>query len=336
MSELVVIEKATALQLFVVKDAIDPVLKRIREEIDEFKPDVSTAKGREAIASMAYKIARSKTYLDGIGKELSEAQSEIPKKIDATRKDIRLTLDRWKEEVRAPLNQWEENEEKRKRRHENNISVLKSYTFLTSDKSPDYLRSKLAEIPDEIPQGSCEEYHDQYVVANEAARAHLQSVLIAAEKREADAAALKEIKAKLAEEQRLRKEAEEAEAKAKAERDKAEQEAADAEALRHREAELAERARLLEKKAAEEREAKLRDEANRAKLAKEESDRRAAETEKRLRDEAKLLETRRDHIFSEIYVVTKKYCQNDLLHRELIKRLMDNEVPYMKLVLDKP
>ncbi len=33
-------------------------------------PDIDTRKGRKAIASLAAKVARSKTYLDGLGKDL--------------------------------------------------------------------------------------------------------------------------------------------------------------------------------------------------------------------------------------------------------------------------
>lgn len=56
--------KETALQVYSAANGLDPFLAKIREEIDSFVPDVSTRKGREAIASIAYKVARSKTALD--------------------------------------------------------------------------------------------------------------------------------------------------------------------------------------------------------------------------------------------------------------------------------
>jgi len=62
--------KETALQVFQAANGLDPYLQQIRAEIDAFVPDVSTKKGRDAIASIAHKVARSKTALDNVGKEL--------------------------------------------------------------------------------------------------------------------------------------------------------------------------------------------------------------------------------------------------------------------------
>ena len=78
--------KETALQVYSAANGLDPFLAKIREEIDGFTPDVTTRKGREVIASIAYKVARSKTALDNVGKELVAELKEVPKKIDAERK----------------------------------------------------------------------------------------------------------------------------------------------------------------------------------------------------------------------------------------------------------
>lgn len=89
--------KETALQVFQAPNGLEPYLQKIRDEIDAFMPDVSTRKGREAIASIAYKVARSKTALDTVGKDLVADLKEIPKKIDAERKRMRDILDAWQE-----------------------------------------------------------------------------------------------------------------------------------------------------------------------------------------------------------------------------------------------
>ncbi|OCS62006.1 hypothetical protein BBZ50_02590 [Escherichia coli] len=52
-----------------------------------FVPDITTAKGRKEIASLAYKVAQTKTYLDGLGKDLVAELKEIPKLIDANRNE---------------------------------------------------------------------------------------------------------------------------------------------------------------------------------------------------------------------------------------------------------
>lgn len=99
--------KESAMVVFTSEDAIDPYLAHIRAEIDAFVPDLTTKKGRDAIASMAYKVSQSKSALEAVGKELADEAKEIPKKIDATRKHVKDTLDSWRDEVRKPLDDWQ-------------------------------------------------------------------------------------------------------------------------------------------------------------------------------------------------------------------------------------
>lgn len=73
-----------------------------------FVPDITTAKGRKEIASLAYKVAQTKTYLDGLGKDLVAELKEIPKLIDANRKTVRDRLDELKAKARQPLTDYEE------------------------------------------------------------------------------------------------------------------------------------------------------------------------------------------------------------------------------------
>lgn len=80
----------------------------MRELIDSFEPDVSTAAGRKEVAGFAYKIARTKMAIDGVGKDLTAKAKEEIRKVDAARKTARDTLDKWKDEVRAPLTAYEQ------------------------------------------------------------------------------------------------------------------------------------------------------------------------------------------------------------------------------------
>lgn len=102
-TELVTIEKANVLTVFTTEKGLDPLLAKVRNEIDSFVPDVTTKKGRDEIASIAFKVAQTKTYLDKAGKELVDELKQQPKMVDAERKRMRDLLDAWKDEVRAPL-----------------------------------------------------------------------------------------------------------------------------------------------------------------------------------------------------------------------------------------
>lgn len=107
MNELITIEQPKALAVFTTPDGLKPILDEIANTARALVPDVTTAKGRKEIASVAYKIAQSKTYIDGVGKDLVAEMKELPKKVDASRKEAREFLDALKDEIRAPLDAWE-------------------------------------------------------------------------------------------------------------------------------------------------------------------------------------------------------------------------------------
>lgn len=105
--ELVVIEKKNAMAVFTNNDQLDPLIEAIEKEARSLVPDVTTKKGRDAIASMAHKVARSKTYIDNAGKDLVAELKALPKQIDESRRVVRERLDALKDEVRRPLTEWE-------------------------------------------------------------------------------------------------------------------------------------------------------------------------------------------------------------------------------------
>ncbi|MEB6136155.1 hypothetical protein [Klebsiella pneumoniae] len=105
--DLVVIEKKNAMAVFTNNDQLDPLIELIEKEARSLVPDVTTKKGRDAIASMAHKVARSKTYIDNAGKDLVAELKALPKQIDESRRVARERLDALKDEVRRPLTEWE-------------------------------------------------------------------------------------------------------------------------------------------------------------------------------------------------------------------------------------
>jgi len=263
-TQLVTIPKANALEIFTTPAMIDPILARIRQQIDEFKPDLSTASGRKAIASIAYKVAQSKTYLDGVGKELVAAQKEIPNKIDASRKRIRDTLDAWKDEVRKPLTDWEAAEEARVNRIKADLAELQGTIDDRQERSCEAIRDRLSEVKAEaITEDRWNEYTGAAAELKDKAIAALETALVAAEKREAEAAELARLRAEAAERER-------AEREAQAKRDAEERERRAAEA-----AAAAERAKAEGAARAAQEEATRKDREHKAAL--EAAERRAVE-----------------------------------------------------------
>jgi len=283
------VPEGRALAFFTTPKAVDPVLAAIRKEIDAFEGDVSTAKGRKEIASMAHKISQSKSYLESVGKDLAAAQKEIPKKIDAARKTIRDTLDAWRDEVRAPLTEWEEAEDRRIAQHREAIDNLINAGQPPADMPSAMLRIGL-EAVDAVEVGpACEEFIGEYASAKDVARDRLTAAIAAAEKREAEQAELARLRQEAAErearerDERIAREAAE-QARLKAER-KASEDIARREAAARAEKEA------IEAKASAEREEAARRERDAALKAEEE--RLAAERrETELRRQAEEAEER--------------------------------------------
>ncbi len=116
-NELVVIEQATALDLFTAPEKVNQMLAHIKtlaeEEQKELDGDLSVAKNRKAFASLAYKVTQTKTAIDKAGKLVVDDLKELPKKVDAARKLFRDELDSLSDGIRKPLTDWEEQEKAR-------------------------------------------------------------------------------------------------------------------------------------------------------------------------------------------------------------------------------
>lgn len=301
--------KETALQVYSAEAGLDPYLAKIKQEIDSFKPDVTTKKGRDAIASIAHKVSRSKTALDNIGKELVAELKDVPKKIDAERKRMRDLLDMWKEDVRAPLTAWEEAEEARKERHKTGIELIQQ-AAVTHDFSASTLRITMASIDATSIDATWEEFEAEAHRAKSKTIESLKSAIAEREKYEAEQAELAKLRIEAAareqkeREERIAREAmertqREADEKATAEREAAIKREADAKAAsERRELELklqAERAER-EKVEAQQREANAKADAERkAADAVAEEKRRVAAQEASEAAEAKRRESDKAH-----------------------------------------
>ncbi|QXO64412.1 cell envelope biogenesis protein TolA [Morganella morganii] len=253
-NELVVIEPATALDLFTAPDKVQVLLSGIREkalaEQALLDTDLSKAKNRDAIKSLAYKVTQSKTYIDKAGKAVVDELKELPKKVDASRKQCRDELVALSEEIRHPVTAWEDAEKARvaaeelvkqiERDHEEALQMNELHDLRKAEEE-----RKRIEHENEIKRQAAEqariEAEQKAQRDREAAELKAKQEREAAElktRQEVEAAAKREREAREAQE---RAEREKQEAIAKAEREKL----AAVEAER-RKAEEAERARLAE------------------------------------------------------------------------------------------
>lgn len=247
---LIVVAKTTAMDVFTKSESLDPLLAQITEKAKSLVPDTSTAKGRKEIASIAYQVARTKTYLDSLGKELVDDLKEIPKKIDASRKKTRDYLDALASEVRKPLDDWEADQER--------IAAEKK----AADEAA--ALAKQIESDHEIGILLNNEFDRQLAerIAKEAEAKRMHEERIAKEAKEAaEAKAAKDIADALQREKEAKEAAERSEQARKDSESRLAQERIDADKRAEQQRILAEQSAALEKKLAEEREENARKQA---------------------------------------------------------------------------
>ncbi|WP_262266777.1 coiled-coil domain-containing protein [Klebsiella variicola] len=267
--DLVVIEKKNAMAVFTNNDQLDPLIEAIEKEARSLVPDVTTKKGRDAIASMAHKVARSKTYIDNAGKDLVAELKALPKQIDESRRVVRERLDALKDEVRRPLTEWEAEQERIKA--EEAMNALHAEALAMNE---DFDRQLAARI---------ESDHEMALLMNDAFDREQAEKKAEAERQ------------RIAREEEIKRLAEE---KAKREAAEQAQREIDAAAAREREAilakERAERERIEAQQRAEREQREAAERAEREKQAAVEAERRKAQEEAdRIRREAEQREQAR-------------------------------------------
>lgn len=95
------------------KEGFGSVYTKIEKEIAETPVDMTTQKGRDAIRSLAYKIAQTRTGLDDLGKTSTAGLTDVVKAVNEERAEMNETLKKMQADVRAPLTAWEEKEKRR-------------------------------------------------------------------------------------------------------------------------------------------------------------------------------------------------------------------------------
>lgn len=352
MNALVTVETLTPAVVF-APGGVESIISKLEADVRGMATDISTESGRKAVASLAYKVARSKTALDEMGKDLVSDLKAQSGKIDAERRVIRERLDALRDEVRKPLDDFENAEKDRIAGHETAIAeIVRIGTIDQTDPRSTFVQDRLTELAKLGPR-DWQEFAKRAEVATSDTSARLSLALLAAKKREAEQAELERFrqaeivrdreerdakiaaeaaeKARVEAEAKAKREAEVIAAKEKAERQRAEQEKADAIA-RAEKAEADRKAATVkaEKDAREAAEAAERKrlvavEQERARVA-EEKKRADTETSKREADK-----THRKRINSEILETLVGLGLNTQQGVAVIMAIVKGEVPHTKI-----
>ncbi|HEL9864127.1 TPA: hypothetical protein U0R43_002280 [Klebsiella pneumoniae] len=315
MTDLAIIEIAPDMAPAIyVENGLDSFLEKIRAGVNEV-PDLSTAKGRARIASLAAQVSRSKTAVEKPGRDYLKRLKEQPKVVEAELRRFVTECDQLRDEVRRPLTEWEDAEKARTEALQQRLVDLRALADVI-DTAGNYLPSadiqaRILEAKSVVLDDSWQERAAEAGVAKDSTIQQLEASLVIAQKREHEAAELDRLrkeaeeKARLEREENIRREAAEqakrdAEEKAQAEIDaaarresearaateRAEREKIEAQQKAEREAKAAAEKAEQEKNAAIAAERRRHEEAESARLAEqkriaEEEARRAAHKEHR-------------------------------------------------------
>jgi len=241
VNELILFEKKVATRkeienLFSQENGLKPILKTIEEMAYNFSYDLDTKEGREKIASQAYAVSRTKTFLDNVGKELTSEWRDKTAKVNSGRNEVKKFLDDLKDNIRKPLTELEEKEKAEKERKEQTVKnlemVLLKYHPMSEVEAMNEAFNKVKLVP--VEDGNWgEEFEYKIHKAKSEALAHLEDCITKRKTHDAEQAELKKLreaeekrKAEEAEQERIKEAAEkarrEAEEKAKIEKEQAE------------------------------------------------------------------------------------------------------------------
>lgn len=261
-------EETKSLALIVVGDAsitpaqmfqpgaMDSILERIKAEVRAIDTDISTPEGRKHIAALAYKVARTKTFIDEQRLKLVADEKKRLGIIDSEGRKMRDELDALKEEVRKPLTDWEQAEFQRTASHEHRISGMLKMVGVKHN-SIDTVQFETDNL-DSLWNHNFQEFTKRASQAHDAASLHLESERKRITTEVADRAERARLKAEADEKARLAREAEVAEtARKEAEAKAREREEEQARIAKQREDELLRVA--AEEKAEQARAAKKRE-----------------------------------------------------------------------------
>ncbi|MCF5179601.1 hypothetical protein GIV96_11005 [Pseudomonas syringae] len=317
-----------------VTGGLNQFLQAVTAEVTAEVPDLTTAKGRARIASLANKVSKSKKAVEDPGRDYLKRLKEMPKVVETELREFVNSMNALRDATRKPLTDWEEANDKRIDAHNDGIQRIKNLAVFAETPSAATVAQVIAELELVEINDSWEEFLPEAAQAKDRSLATLRNLLADRTKHEAELAEIAKFNAEKAErEQKERddeiarqaverakresdqKAQEEREAAAKREQeliDQAEQAKRDAEQSK-RDADAAAENQALQLKLAAEREERQKLQAEQDRLAAEQ---RQAEAVER----ARLAEVQRQEDAKAEELRQQKDREDDKAHKASINR----------------
>lgn len=216
--ELIALESSRAVAAFGTPDGIEALVGEIEAQARSILTDATTDEGRKFIASLAYKVSRSKTLIDDTGAEIVSEWKEKAKAVDAKRKLARDRLDALRDEIRRPVDEFEAREKARVDGHKARLEKISEAGAMayTSAEQVEAVMKRLADAD----LSNMDEFTPAAQATRDNVLAKLAEVRDTLKAQEAERQELERLRAEKAEQEAREREvaaAAAAEAKAKAE-----------------------------------------------------------------------------------------------------------------------
>ena len=340
-----------------IQQIIDNIKSQVDEQFNSVVWDFTKEKDRKAVASMAYKVGRSKTAIDAEGKKLKEQYTVFTKAIDADRKSAREQLEAEQERIRKPLDDWENAEKDRVEGLQLRVDEI---SLPCEFESSQFIKSQIEYIKSIEVDDSFMEFKDKAKLAKFEKLEMLNNLLTNVEKKEEEEAQLE--KQRIEEWQRIQQERDEkiaheaklqaereAEEKARIERERVEKEKKDAfEKSQREKREAVEREENLKREAEQAliREAQLKEQAEQqakqAEIDKQqaiEAERKRIEQQQKSKAEAELKEQQareankahKKAVCDSILAELAKLNIDEATGQNLIKAIYNNQIPNISI-----
>lgn len=193
-TDIAVMVTANAELVLLHPEKREELYAHIRQEIESFVPDLTTDRGRKAIATLARKVVSWKSFIGEAKAEMKKEWIEKGRKVDAEWRTVEADLDALRDQARKPLTDWETAEETRKAGARNIIDILNAAAVVPIDATVASVKATLEDIRG-VDTDSLEEFAETALAAKKQAFGSLSAAIVRLEKAEADAAELVKLRA---------------------------------------------------------------------------------------------------------------------------------------------
>ncbi len=145
-TNIVALVEATPVIVLTDREKYSAFYEAMKAECDLHVPDLTSEKGRKAISSLAYKVARTKTAIDDAGKKLNEEARARINAVDESRREIRAQLDALRDDVRRPLTDWEEAEKERAKVAAEELDTIRAMKRVDLDDAAANVAERIATL----------------------------------------------------------------------------------------------------------------------------------------------------------------------------------------------